>query len=451
MTTSKPYFDDENIEPWEMESENFVQEADSGEKSEFVSKGRSNANQRQRICSGMPLYMTMFTFVFALVAFMAFDQGIITVPDSAELATAAPAAAVSAGKSANPIGSKPWDMRYNAVAEFQAKKDLAWEIALEEADRMLSNGDYKTASCLMPDTAKTATLVKDAQTKKYKKSSNTATKRSSDVALLPLPLLNLGMPKCGTTSALAFFRCAGYKSTHSATGDFCPGLCMRDAANTRLPVLESCANGVDAMLEMDCSGSFGTEYKMGAYHSPKLRDDCFYPQLSLLEELHEEDPNATFLLEFRPVDDWIESFLHWMGAKITEIQKCNLPNLPRGIPDVQDSKDVHDQSVRFMCSTVIHARNFVRDHPSHALVEIDLYDSDTNGDVLGTLFPHTNDNSKSDDCWGHVSHGKDLHEGDTTAAAVREQSKGGQGNGQQKGGQGNGQQKQQNGGNGNRQ
>jgi len=408
--------EDGDIEPWELESENEIESEHL-----FVSKGRNNGYRRERFCSGMTLYIPMFTFVFALIAFTAFDQGFVTV-NSAEPIV----------KSAGPIGVKMWDTRYNAIEELQAKKDLAWEIALEEADRVLSQGDYRTASCLMPDTAKTATLVKDAKTKKYKKPSNTANKKSSDVSLLPLPVLNLGMPKCGTTSALAFFRCAGYQATHSASGNFCPGLCMRDAAYASLPVLESCAQGVDAMLEMDCSGAFGQEYKMGLYESPKTRDDCFYPQLSLLENFHEEDPNATFLLEFRPVDDWVESFLNWLGKKITEVQLCNAPNLPRGVPNVQDPKDIHETMVHFMCSTVIHARNFVRDHPSHALVEIDLYDTETNGEVLGTLFPKTQDNSKADECWGHTSHGHDLHKGDNTAEELRAASgkpKGGYGGG----------------------
>jgi hypothetical protein len=32
--------------------------------------------------------------------------------------------------------------------------------------------------------------------------------------------------------------------------------------------------------------------------------DTFFPQVELLDEIHEENPNATFILMFRNMSDW---------------------------------------------------------------------------------------------------------------------------------------------------
>lgn len=385
MSQRKPYSDDDAIEPWEIESENFVDDPDAPERP--VSKVKK-VEQRLGFCSGMPLYLSVFTFIFALLAFVAFDQGIVVVPDATTAAETVAAPVVAVETAVIDTEMTWWDKRESEFMELAAKKKTAWDIAMAEADEQLAKAShYSEAECLNYNPEWTQKLVKDAQANPWTGTSNTAQKKSSDAALLPMPVINLGMPKCGTTSEWAFFKCAGYHATHSNQGSECAGLCMRDAANIGFPVISECLKGNDAMLEINCQGAFGEEYKEGQYYSPKSKDDCFYPQLSLLEEMHMDDPNVTFLLAFRPIDDWIDSVVNWLGKKITEVSNCNLPNQPRGTPNPHDPDDIHDSSVHYICSHVIHARNFVRDHPSHALVELDLYDNDANAEILGALFP----------------------------------------------------------------
>jgi len=253
----------------------------------------------------------------------------------------------------------------------------------------------------------TQALVKDALAGKYKSNAKTANSAAIKAAKVPLPALNLGMPKCGSTSQQEFFLCAHYKASHSVLRDGSnQGLCMRDAARTKVPVLEACTKGADALTEMNAESAFGIAYKQGPlFTSNERRDDCFFPQLSLLQEMHDDDPNATFILPFRSVTSWVDSVMNWGndGFGIKEIQACDLPNLPRGLPDsTRPKEEIVVEMEQFICSHVIYIRNFVKAHPNHALIEYDLYDKSTTGKVLGSLFPNVNTGLDSSDCWQHV-------------------------------------------------
>ena len=97
------------------------------------------------------------------------------------------------------------------------------------------------------------------------------------------------------------------------------------------------------------------------------------------------------------MDHWIESVSKWNDL-LKRFQLCHLPALPRGQPDVKDKKSVRKAMERFLRSHMVHVRNFVKSHPSHALIELNLYDAEVSSSVMDSLFP--SDGSKST-CWGH--------------------------------------------------
>ena len=83
------------------------------------------------------------------------------------------------------------------------------------------------------------------------------------------------------------------------------------------------------------------------------------------------------------------------------LQQCHLPNLPRGVPDLRSEPErdtatkkrtanhtdvLEHTRTQFFCSHVLHVRNFVRQHPTHNLIELDLYDEAT-PTILDRLFP----------------------------------------------------------------
>jgi hypothetical protein len=215
---------------------------------------------------------------------------------------------------------------------------------------------------------------------------------------LPTPILNLGMPKCGSTTLYEFFQCAGYNSTHQIVDDT---ICMRDAVvHNALPPLSTCTPHVQAFLQMDANFPLGFKKRVRRKHRPGFmaittkRDECFYPQISLLDEIHNEAPNATFILNFRPVQDWIRSVRNWFSLQ-HRMTLCHIPGLPRGVG--REALDL----MRWWCSHVLHVRKFVEQYPSHALIELDLYQSDTvNARIMSQLF-QIDPNASS--CWGHAN------------------------------------------------
>ncbi len=276
------------------------------------------------------------------------------------------------------------------------KHATPWEIAIQEAKGLLNaTEDNDLPSCLVPDKKKTLALVSDI----LFAAKNSRTTTTNTGSLLPLPVMNMGMPKSGSTTLYEFFDCIGFRATHwdRGTTDF-EGMCMRDAANVGLPPIATCGPDVQAFMQFDVEYPFGTNG--GNIWSKKKREECFFPQLSLLEELHAEDPNATFVMNFRPIGDWIRSLTDWKTdwkpSMLERFQLCHFPNLPRGFPqNLTDEKDVRDTMSQFFCSHVQHLRNFVKEHPSHTLIELDLYDNQGSSTIMGALFPSSNI------CWGH--------------------------------------------------
>jgi hypothetical protein len=124
-----------------------------------------------------------------------------------------------------------------------------------------------------------------------------------------------------------------------------------------------------------------------------MDDGVFYPQIEFINEIHEESPNATFVLMFRDISDWYQSLSHWWmgGAKkhLNEvIERVNITGLPPG-------KGKNETEIgEWFCSHVQNIRHFVELHPTHTLIEVSLYDPDA-GSKLGALF------GVNGTCWGH--------------------------------------------------
>ena len=67
---------------------------------------------------------------------------------------------------------------------------------------------------------------------------------------------------------------------------------MRDAASVGLPPIATCALHTKAFMQVDAKLPMG--FTVGSFRG-KSREECFFPQLSLLEELHTENQNLTFV------------------------------------------------------------------------------------------------------------------------------------------------------------
>lgn len=309
------------------------------------------------------------------------------------------------------------------------ESESSWNKAIKEAEQELLEFDFDLnsksdndkhsnravmPSCLLPDNKGMDKLVKklliDADNRQQQEQNYTHTHTTDKKSnmLLPLPVLNMGMPKAGSSSLYEYFTCIGLKTTHwDINQDEFEGVCMRDAARVGFPPLKTCAPQKEALMQMDFAKPFGFDIPRHTISTSKKRDECFFPQLSLLEEIHQESYQATFIINFRPIHDWIKSVAGWADL-LLRISNCHLPNLPFDVPShllVNQKNNGNSTAkvavdrimIQFFCSHVIHLRNFVYQNPSHTLIELDLYDANKTQYVLDTIFQNQRQQPKV--CW----------------------------------------------------
>ena len=264
---------------------------------------------------------------------------------------------------------------------------------------------------------------------------------------LPTPILVMGLPKCGTTSITSYFRCGGIRSSHfscevnddddqtrpwrncllpqgagggarsdAGTQPLC-AVCIERNIKRGRPPFEGCGP-YDVFGEMDSAehplpmlrsdaryANYVEENAAAADDATTNNDDdkdtsiqplCSFPQIMHLEEIHASYPNATFILNTRPVDNWIKSIGNWnptpnradRGYLRRVLAQCDLgPAFGPGVGATDE------ELKRFYLAHSEHIRGFAKQHPSHALVEVDIED-DSTGDVMQDSFGIIKQ------CWG---------------------------------------------------
>jgi hypothetical protein len=193
-----------------------------------------------------------------------------------------------------------------------------------------------------------------------------------------LPILVMGMPKTGTTSIQRFFQCNRTDVSHWMCSvkdrnelTMC-GKIIQSNIEQGLPPFHTMNHAVYAQMDyVDYDGS------------------CYFPQVEALEELHKYYPNATMILNTRNITKWVASVrnYHQMGQRFVS---CNMTGLPSGVGD-RDK-----ELIEFVERHYENIRRFVRRHPSHRLVEIDI-ESDESADIMTKTF-HVPAH-----CWGHAN------------------------------------------------
>mmetsp|Transcript_18522 Transcript_18522/g.42744 ORF Transcript_18522/g.42744 Transcript_18522/m.42744 type:complete len:542 (-) Transcript_18522:382-2007(-) len=273
--------------------------------------------------------------------------------------------------------------------------------------------------CLIPDVEGTRALadkvVASRAAKKKKQQRQRGRRRRlrrlelRDAFELPLPILNVGFPKSGTTTINDYLNCIGLKADHGQNG----GWMLANLAEGKH--LFGARKNVHAFTQLDVNHGEG-----------------FYPQIQLLDELHEVVPNSTFVFLHRPVMDWIQSTKTWMGMRL-RFGAFKMPGLQLS-PEERVKADLHHehkklvnrtlapneriprsnvltdlQIAKWWCGHVLHLREYVREYPSHALVELNLYDGDGTTEVLRDLLEADSDarDDQTSSCWGHSNKGRD--------------------------------------------
>lgn len=98
-----------------------------------------------------------------------------------------------------------------------------------------------------------------------------------------------------------------------------------------------------------------------------------------VEQIYENYPNATWILNLREPHDWLKSIDRWQDLRKRFTDNPYTPTLPRG-------KGGDDQDmISFYQAQAQRIRDFVNTHPSITLVEVQIDDS-TAGQVMEDAF-----------------------------------------------------------------
>jgi hypothetical protein len=199
------------------------------------------------------------------------------------------------------------------------------------------------------------------------------------------PIFVVGLPKAGTSSLFEFFHCHGYYSQHwyccrkqtaaQRGGPTYMSECMLYNLRFGLPMLQGCGD-YDVYTELNGPrpskpppDQTQQKQKQQQQQQPRI----FLPQHYNLQDLHDYAPDSTWILNIRPVDDWVESVLSVDGHMllrqfIYEVQQHDPFETPKGR---QESRDFLR---RFWDKHLRQIYDFVQDHPSHTLVTVNISD-----------------------------------------------------------------------------
>jgi len=185
--------------------------------------------------------------------------------------------------------------------------------------------------------------------------------RETDRLAVPSPILVMDFLE-PAKSISNFFSCLGSRSSFK--------ICSSDLFDLSYP--RSCS----FILQTNLKHNFPMFFYSGNYHVyTHLHDlaDCFIPQLMYLNAIHEGSPNATFIVN--PYN---------ISARFASLDEVTRKSLVTCLKPVAIDKNLSwDAGESSVVETIysVHIsvlRQFVNDHPSHELVEIDWSNKDKN-------------------------------------------------------------------------
>lgn len=203
-------------------------------------------------------------------------------------------------------------------------------------------------------------------------------------------LLNVGLPKSGSTSLTAFLRCAfpEWKGKithqicdHAATGRRVTcGECLMHNIKRNLPPLQGCGD-FNAIAQLDST----------PFYDPLA---CIFPQVNYLQMLADAYPNAIFTMPLRPSQAWESSVGRWNPRPgdpdvdfDRRVRLCNLPYLP--ITWNRSLAEMYDLHTAYI-------RGFFSLRPHLKLVEFNITSPSAGVDLASGL----GISESKGECWG---------------------------------------------------
>jgi hypothetical protein len=224
-------------------------------------------------------------------------------------------------------------------------------------------------------------------------------------------MLVVGLPKAGTSSLFEFFHCHGFHTQHW----YCCGKqsraqkggpnymsdCMIDNLQNELPILDGC-------------GDYDVYTELNGPRRTKLgntlmidKSSIFLPQHYHLQELHDYSPASTWILNLRPVDEWIQSVVNTVNGNILMRQLVHevlthMPTTTTTTTHHPRGRNATRQFLRdFWYRHVSLVQEFVKDHPSHQLVMVNITDPHAGTQLANALgWKEVAAAHRAEACWG---------------------------------------------------
>lgn len=207
-------------------------------------------------------------------------------------------------------------------------------------------------------------------------------------------IINVGLPKSGSTSLHRMFSHAGRKKEKTNLNLHYCGQCIFDQIQEQRQQYEEKST---AKIEYDLlhkCGDFHVWTQIDFLHYEK----CIFPQIQYLEELYSDAPNATWLMPMRNVSNWVRSVTHYRNARELAEECDLLPYLNITIGDAKSD----DKMMELYCAHIDQIRFFVKSHPTLSYIEFRIEDPNV-GSFLKEFFP-----SLSESRWKNFHHNREI-------------------------------------------
>lgn len=205
------------------------------------------------------------------------------------------------------------------------------------------------------------------------------------------PIIVMGMMKAGTTSIYSFFRCGlDPKSSKLSHYDCRPG-------RNPKKIIMSCGRRMRTNLKTRRVEAFNSmdDFHLYSELDAMERFGMTLPQYSFLQQIYDNFPNATWILNTRDAQKWLHSVDRWRDLRQRFIDMHLWPHFRRGL----GTKD--EEMIEFYNHQAQRVRDFVKEHPSIHFVEVKI-DDDGAGQVMEDATGITRQ------CWGN----KNVNQGD---------------------------------------
>jgi hypothetical protein len=221
---------------------------------------------------------------------------------------------------------------------------------------------------------------------------------------LASPILVVGLPKAGTSSLFEFFQCHGVYSQHwyccgpqhwaDQPGSGGPIHGPSYMSHCLLENLHS-ADNIKSSNILDGCGDYDAYTELNGPHLPSYTtkqqqpitpDGIFLPQHYHLQELHDAAPTATWILNLRPVDDWIRSVMNVPAHRLLEQfqqeaakhhsdgdTNTTTPVITKQQQHMRGRRERDAQFLQdFWKTHVDRVKKFANEYPQHTLITVNI-------------------------------------------------------------------------------